>query len=73
MIPRDKLLHFGAGLLVSAIAYATTGSLELALFAALFIGIAKELVDSLGYGTPDVWDAVATCAGALPVIAWAIA
>tara|TARA_B110000908_G_scaffold52171_1_gene63697 strand:- start:108 stop:284 length:177 start_codon:yes stop_codon:yes gene_type:complete len=42
-----------------------------AFIVAVLIGAAKEARDKLGYGTPDVWDFVATAVGAaivLPVL-----
>ena len=35
------------------------------LCVAVVAGLAKEWYDSLGHGTPDVWDAVATSTGSV--------
>jgi hypothetical protein len=63
MIPKDKLLHFVAGLICSAFVYAITGSPILAFGASALLGIVKEIYDSRGHGTVEVLDVVATVAG----------
>ena len=62
-IPRDKLLHFVAGLICSAAVYLITGSPIIAFSASALLGIAKEVYDSRGHGTVEVLDAVATVVG----------
>ena len=63
-MPIDKKAHFWSGmalcLSISLFFGATIG-----LFAAIAAGVAKELLDRLGFGTPDIWDAVATACGGL--------
>lgn len=62
---RDKFLHFAAGAVVASAAYAITGSLWGAVLAAALAGAAKEAYDATGRGTVDLWDFIATVAGAL--------
>ena len=62
-IPKDKLLHFVAGSICSAVVYLISGNLTLAIGASVAIGIAKEVYDSRGHGTVEMLDAVATVAG----------
>jgi len=62
-IPRDKLLHFVAGFVVSAVVYLIFENLTLAIGASVILGIAKEVYDSRGHGTVEVLDAVATGLG----------
>lgn len=62
MIPLDKTAHFWSGLalMLSASLFFGWG---LGLCIAVVAGLAKEWYDSLGYGTPDIWDIVATLTG----------
>ena len=62
-IPRDKLLHFVAGLIASAVVYLIFENLTLAIGASVILGIAQEVYDSRGHGTVEVLDAVATAVG----------
>ena len=64
MIPPDKVAHFWSGLalMLSASLFFGWG---IGLCIAVAAGLAKEWFDSLGYGTPDVWDIVATLTGAV--------
>lgn len=62
-IPKDKLLHFVAGSICSAVVYLISGNLTLAIGASVALGISKEVYDSRGHGTVEVLDAVATIAG----------
>ena len=59
----DKKAHFFAGAITSKYIYDQTDSKLLACAGALGIGVAKEYIDSKGYGTPETMDAVATVAG----------
>ena len=62
----DKVKHLTAGAIIAAgfgIALTPLAGLALGIAA----GVGKEVWDSFGNGTPDVWDAVATIAGALAV------
>lgn len=61
---RDKVLHFAAGAVISSATYALTGSLWGAVLAAALAGAAKEAYDATGRGTVDLWDFIATVAGA---------
>ena len=62
-IPKDKLLHFVAGLICATFVYLITLNLTIAIGASVILGIAKEIYDSRGHGTVEVLDAVATVAG----------
>ncbi len=64
-IPRDKLLHFVAGSIASALAYLITQNLTLAIGVTVFLGVGKEVWDSQGHGTVEVFDAVATVLGGI--------
>ena len=64
MIARDKLLHAGAGLVVTVAVWMLTGSAAIGFAAAVFAGFAKELVDMVlerGH-VPDPLDILATAA-----------
>jgi uncharacterized protein involved in cysteine biosynthesis len=63
-MPRDKVLHFVAGLVIAGIIGALSSPI-LGLTAGIFAGIAKEVVDYLRYGGPDPQDFYATLAGAI--------
>lgn len=67
MIPKDKLLHFVAGSICSAVVYLITRNLTFAIGASVILGIAKEVYDSRGHGTVEVLDAVATALGGVVV------
>jgi len=62
-IPKDKLLHFVAGLICATFVYLITLNLTLAIGASVILGIGKEIYDSRGHGTVEVLDAVATGLG----------
>ena len=62
-IPRDKLLHFVAGFVVSFVVYVATSNATIAFSLSALLGIAKEVYDSRGHGTSEVLDAVATALG----------
>ncbi len=73
MIARDKLLHAGAGLVIAACVLKLTGDPALAFIVALFVGIAKEVVDFLR-GAGHVADPLDVAATALPgLVIWIIA
>lgn len=63
----DKLMHITAGAIASAVVFCATSNPWWGLVAAVVAGAAKEFWDSLGHGTVDVWDAVATAAGGAAV------
>lgn len=60
----DKLLNFLGGI-VLCLAVSLFLPPVIGLAVAITAAIAKEAYDSLGFGTPDVMDAVATVAGGL--------
>lgn len=63
----DKQAHFFAGAAIAAtIALYLDPTLGLA--AGILAGLAKELVDRMGYGTPDAKDFIATALGACVVL-----
>lgn len=68
----DKQAHFFAGAAMAAtIALYVDPTLGLA--AGILAGLAKEVVDRMGYGTPDAKDFIATALGAcvvVPALAW---
>lgn len=70
MIPYDKCLHFIAGGFTAGIIYALTMNIWCAIAAAAAVGIAKEAYDYLhpDKDTAEVLDAVATIAGAAPIL-----
>lgn len=58
----DKLKHFAAGFLITLV-LGLLFNLWIGFFAGIIAGIAKELYDMTGRGTPDIQDAVVTAAG----------
>lgn len=78
----DKALHFSASAAIAGGAYAgaallgqpVEARLATACGLSLFAGVAKELLDSQGFGSPSpldlAWDVVGTAVGV--AIAWAI-
>ena len=71
-IPQDKLIHFLGGGCIASVALGLSGSMVVAVAVTVAIGVAKEAWDAMGNGTPEIWDAVATAAGSLILLAWAI-
>lgn len=67
-IPKDKVLHFFAGIVTAAVMY-PFGSLAM-LVTTSIVAIAKEVVDYNGYGTPDINDAIATICGGYTLVLW---
>lgn len=67
-MPTDKKKHFAAGLAIAVLVYPLLGLLS-AFLAAAAIGVGKEFYDlqHMPEKTPELWDVVATVAGALPV------
>lgn len=60
----DLQAHFYAGLAIClAVSLFTTPLIGFGV--ALLAGLAKEVVDKMGFGTPDKWDFVATAVGGL--------
>lgn len=63
----DKQAHFFAGAAIAA-TIALYLNPVLGLAAGVLAGLAKELLDRMGYGTPDVKDFIATALGACVVL-----
>jgi hypothetical protein len=63
----DKQAHFFAGAAIAA-TIALYLNPALGLVAGILAGLAKELYDRAGYGTPDLKDFLATAAGACVVL-----
>lgn len=74
ILPPDKANHFVYGSLAGCLGALSAPALGLspalgALLAAAVAGVAKEIRDRVtGRGNPESLDAIATAAGALPVI-----
>jgi len=64
MMPLDKQAHAWAGLAIM-LSVSLFGGWAIGLAAAFVAAIGKEVIDSMGFGTPDPWDAVATIAGGI--------
>jgi len=62
-IPHDKALHFIAGILLFAVGNVFSVSVGLAL--AFIYAIGKEVWDSFGNGTVDLYDALWTIGGGI--------
>lgn len=62
-IPYDKLLHFVAGMLITACVAIFPGMENIAFVGAIVAGIAKEVRDKITYGGYDWKDLAATIAG----------
>lgn len=63
----DKQAHVFAGAAIAA-TIALYLNPVLGLAAGILAGLAKELLDRMGYGTPDVKDFIATALGACVVV-----
>lgn len=64
-VERDKALHFGAALAITAVTYAITDDAKLAIYAGIGASVAKELYDSRNGGTGfDTRDLTAGAIGA---------
>ncbi len=61
MIPRDKVLHFAAGLIIGISALFLPWYLSAA--AVIIAGIGKEIKDQIVYGGFDIYDLLFTIAG----------
>jgi hypothetical protein len=64
----DKQLHFFSGGMLGGLLYPL--GLPLGLLILIVVAVSKEVRDSLGYGTPEVLDAIATIAGGALVLFW---
>lgn len=74
----DKLVHtivsylLFTSIFVGLLIFTSFTILNAAIWAAgisLGIGIAKEIVDAMGFGHPSIWDIVANAIGVLPAFA----
>lgn len=63
-VPRDKVLHFAAGMLVVLVVSLLRSAAPYALFVGVWVALFKEFWDLLTGGEVDLWDAGATCIGA---------
>lgn len=68
----DKQGHFWSGAAIAASVTLYTGLPWLGVFLCVFAGLLKEIYDSLGYGTPDRWDFVATATGSIVLIPYIV-
>jgi hypothetical protein len=66
-IEKDKMLHFVVGGVIAIVVITFTGIPFWGVLASLIAGIAKEVWDSTGRGTPDVYDIVATVIGGIAI------
>lgn len=64
-LPADKLLHFVAGAVITAVVALCRPVAVVACFAGVLAGIVKECYDWQGGGQFDVLDVVATASGAV--------
>lgn len=62
-IPHDKQLHFGAGFAIAVVGGIAFGP-AIGLILGVITGALKEMRDYICYGGPDVYDFLATAAGA---------
>lgn len=60
----DKILHFIAGIVIAGVGTLFLGA-YIGFAAAVMAGAAKEIIDLMGYGTPEISDFVHTLAGAM--------
>ena len=67
-LPLDKQAHFWSGAAIAASVTLYTGLPWLAITLCALVAAGKELRDSMGYGTPDKWDFVATVAGCVVLL-----
>ena len=63
MIPRDKILHFAAGLIIGLSAILLPWYLSFA--AVIIAGVGKEIKDQIVYGGFDIYDLLFTIAGGI--------
>ena len=68
MMQIDKKAHFLAGAAIAGLCVAYGVRPRDAFFIAAFAGALKEIVDRMGYGTPDKWDFVVTTIGGTLVL-----
>ncbi len=66
-IEKDKMLHFVVGGVIAIVVITFTGIPFWGVLASLIAGISKEVWDSTGRGTPDVYDIVATLIGGIAI------
>lgn len=63
----DKQAHFFAGAAIASVVALYADPLT-GLAAGVIAGAVKEIVDRMGYGTPDWWDFIITALGACVVV-----
>ena len=68
----DKTAHFLAGSAIASTVALYSGDAVLGFCAGLAAGMAKEVYDLAGFGTPDAADLLATVAGAAVVLPLAL-
>jgi hypothetical protein len=71
-LPLDKQAHFWSGAAIAASVTLYTGMPWLAVLLCVLAAAGKELRDSMGYGTPDIWDFVATVCGCAVIIPYIV-
>ena len=71
-MPLDKQAHLASGAAIAASVTLYSGSPLLAVILCILAAAGKEIHDSLGYGTPDKWDFVATAAGSIVLIPYIV-
>ena len=64
----DKMYHMLAGIGIVLVGTALGLPIIITLFILIGFGVGKEVYDSLGYGTPDLWDALFTVLAGIAVI-----
>lgn len=69
MIALDKQAHFWAGAAISSSVALHLSDPILGLAVAVGAGAAKEIIDKLGFGTPDAMDFAATAIGGAVAVA----
>lgn len=68
LLRNDKVQHFVYGICLSSVAYPF--GVGWALLVPLIVGVAKEYVDSKGFGESSKADVVATVAGGAFLMGW---
>lgn len=63
-IPRDKCLHFGAGIVIADF-FAIALGMRFCFWPVIFFAVGKEFFDQWTGGKFDWWDVLATLLGAL--------
>lgn len=72
-VPYDKLLHFVAGLIIASFFAIVVHWSMWCIVPVLLLALVKEFCDQALHPETvvwDLWDIVATLAGALPIVLW---